>query len=211
MGLKKLWKYFLILFLASFIAINWSEVSWVFNYKEIYGIASDFFQKEEQKAVPDAFPANNENLFEYLEKENSIEIPKIDILAPLVFAESADNKEIGKDLNEGAVVFPNSVMPGSSGQTTVLGHSAPSGWPKTKYEWIFSQLDALTVGDEIFVYFNHKKYFYSVTQKIFLEKGGEIPENLTSSDSMLVLISCWPPGKDIRRIAVLAKLNNEAK
>jgi len=32
---------------------------------------------------------------------------------------------------------------------------------------------------------------------------------LTNSDNMLVLISCWPPGKDIRRIAVEAKLKIE--
>jgi LPXTG-site transpeptidase (sortase) family protein len=86
-----------------------------------------------------------------------------------------------------------------------LGHSAPAGWPKIKYDWVFSRLNELSDGDEIFVYFENKKYTYQFSKKIFLEKGEELPSLLTNSENILVLISCWPPGKDLRRIAVVAK------
>ena len=108
-------------------------------------------------------------------------------------------------LNRGAVYFPNSVLPGDMGQTIILGHSAPPGWPKIKHDWIFTRLSELVEGDEIFVYFNHRKYTYHVSGKIFLDRGEELPESLTNSENMLILISCWPPGKDLRRIAVEAK------
>jgi LPXTG-site transpeptidase (sortase) family protein len=110
-------------------------------------------------------------------------------------------------LDTGVVLYPDSVVPGDNGQTIILGHSAPVGWPKIKYDWVFSRLNELAEGDEIIVYFNNRKYTYIVSRKVFLERGEEISqEGLTNDENMLVLVSCWPPGKDLRRIAVEAKV-----
>lgn len=201
MEIKKLWKYFVFTFLLILVLFNWNEVSWVFNYKAISGIISETFQKTSGLA----FKSSEENISQYSDKENGLEIPKIEIFAPLIFVESSDINDVLKALDRGAVHFPTSVLPGETGQTVILGHSAPPGWPKIKYQGIFSEINELEEGDEIIVYFNHQKFSYFVTRKIFLEKGEEIPEDLTNSDNMLVLVSCWPPGKDIRRIAVMAE------
>lgn len=205
--IKKLIKPFLVVFLISFLIINWNEVSWIFNYKVISRAISDFFQKNNIQPLPNN-PVERENQlskFEYTEKENSLEIPKIEIEAPLIFV--SDEKEVYKSLDRGVVHFPNSVLPGESGQTIILGHSAPPDWPKIKYDWVFSRLNELNEGDEVFVYFNNRKYSYAVGQKFFLDRGEEIPErNLASSKNRLILISCWPPGKDYKRIAVEAIL-----
>lgn len=202
---KKLWKYFVFIFLITFLIINWNEISWIFNYKVIFGFFSDFFQKGQEQETVKLLPlTENKNInFEYSDKEDRLEIPKIEISVPLVFVENEN--EVSKALDRGVVHFPSSALPGETGQTIILGHSAPPGWPKIKYQWVFSQINDLEVGDEIFVYFDNKKYTYSVNKKIFLEKREELPQDLTSSDNMLILISCWPPGKDIRRIAVVAK------
>ncbi len=213
---KKLFRYFIFIFLVVFLVINWNEVSWVFNYKVIFGFISDFFHKEQTLAETNK-EINDENnakpntelkkeiKFEYSEKENSIEIPKIGVLAPLIFDKGLDDKGVYKAMDRGAVLYPKSALPGEPGQTIILGHSAPPNWPKVKYDWIFSQLNDLEVGDKIFVYFEKKKYSYLVKNKIFLERGEELPQDLTNFDNMLILISCWPPGKDIKRIAVVAK------
>lgn len=203
--IKKFWKPFLVLFLITFLIINWNEVSWVFNYQALSRFFSEFFQNNISLAMPSFFGENklkNEK-FEYSEKENSLEISKIEILVPLIFVEKEE--EVINALDRGVVHFPGSVLPKEIGQTIILGHSAPPGWPKIKYDWVFSRLNELENGDEIFVYHNNRKYSYNVVKKIFLERGEEIPENLTNSDNMLILISCWPPGKDIRRIAVIAE------
>ena len=196
MEFKKLLPVFIFLFLTFFLIINWNKVSWVFNYRAVSGLFSDFFQAD--------FFKKEEKPADYYEKENGLEIPKIGISAPLIFVEPGGQVE--KSLDSGTVHFPDSVLPGEAGQTVILGHSAPAGWPEIKYDWVFSRLTELEKGDEIIVYFNRKKFSYFVEQKIFLEKGEEIPENLTNSENSLVLISCWPPGKDIRRIAVIANL-----
>ena len=53
----------------------------------------------------------------------------------------------------------------------------------------------------------NKKITYYVTDTIFLEKGEEIPEkDLTNSQNYLIIISCWPPGKDSKRIAIMSEL-----
>lgn len=210
MKIRRFWKYFVFVYLITFFIINWNDVSWVFSYRVISGIFSEFSErsvKTDEKAMAalnePVISANNAEELSYSEKENIIEIPKIEISAPLVFTK----EDLHGALDTGVVHFPSSVLPGETGQTIILGHSAPPGWPKIKYDWIFSRLNELQEGDSIFIYFNHQEYNYSVIKKIFLDRGEEINNTLTSFDSVLVLISCWPPGKDYKRIAVEATLN----
>jgi len=200
---KHLYKSFILIFLIAFLIINWDSVSYVLNYFNYRVISETLFG---------SFQNNNpeNNSFNYSEKENSIEVPKIEVLAPLKFVENIE--DVHKTLDIGVVHYPDSVLPGEEGQTIVLGHSAPPNWPDIKYDNVFSLINELEKGDEVFVYFNHKEYIYSVETKVFLEIGQDIPEsNLTNSENMLVLISCWPPGKNIKRIAVTAYLNLKIK
>jgi len=199
---KEFFKYFLFLFLLSFLIFNWSKISWVFNPKALFRYLASEIEKEigQKPSQP-----KEEKDFVEIEKENSIEILKIETSAPLVFVE--EENEVLEALDRGVVLFPNSAPPGQAGQTIILGHSAPPGWPKIKYDWVFSQLGELENGDEIFVYFENKKFRYSVVEKIFLEKGQEIPKDINGSKNTLILISCWPPGKDLKRIAIIANLN----
>ena len=205
--IKRLWKPFFVFFLISLSIFNWNKISWMFNYQ----VMSQFFSGIVGNEVSEIdFSKNIENdldNFEYTEKENSIEIYKIGIEVPLIFPETSENEIVHKALDEGVVHFPDSVLPGLSGKTIILGHSAPEGWPKIKYDWVFTRIVELEKEDEIFVYFNHRKYFYKVEETIFIEKGEEVPDYLlTNSENMLVLISCWPPGKDLKRIAIVSKL-----
>ncbi|MFH0948720.1 MAG: sortase [Elusimicrobiota bacterium] len=200
--IKKLWKPFLVLFLINFLIINWDSVSWVFNYKAVSGVVGSFFQKEEIEVQKDAIK-KSENT-EYLKNSGSLEIPKIGISAPLVFVDNADL--VQKALAKGVVHWPDSDLPGEQGQILFLGHSAPPNWPKIRYEWVFSRVSELKTGDEILITLNNQKYSYIVTRQIFLERGEAIPENQDKQKSFIFLITCWPPGKDIRRLAVEAQL-----
>lgn len=214
MELQKLGKYFILIFAISFLVVNWNEVSWVFNYKALSAILSDFFQSENAAIATHPFKTSQieasqskSMVFEYSDKEDSLEIPKIEVLVPLSFVDSLNEKELYPALDKGVIHFPGSALPGEPGQTVILGHSAIHNWPKTKYAWVFTYLNELTEGDEIFVFFNHRKYPYSVTKKFFLDKGEDLSEEpLTNSENVLILLSCWPPGKDRQRIALEAAL-----
>ena len=207
---KFLWP-FLVLFLINFLIINCNDISWVFNYRVMNSIILNFFQKSNVRAENQPETEIKEEIaiienFEYTEKENSIEIVKIGIFAPLILVDKAENIDYKKELDMGVVIFPESVLPGQTGQTIVLGHSAPQNWPKIKYDWVFSDLDKLQEKDEVILHYNHQKYKYSVSKKIYLDQGEETPKDLTNNNNMLILISCWPPGKNFKRIAVEAIL-----
>jgi len=202
---KKLWKFFIFLFLVNFIIINWSDISWIFNYKVVYRGLSNFFEKNKTQAVETLKGIRGSD---YFDKEDSIEIPKIGVEAPIVFPENNSEEDFEKALKKGVLHYPQSALPGEEGVTIILGHSAPPNWPKIDYDWVFNNLNELNAGDEIYVYFNQSQYIYKVTEEFFLNPGEDVPQGLTNSKHVLNLISCWPPGKDQKRIAVGAELEN---
>lgn len=220
---KILIKYFVLIFLASALIINWQEISYFFNYRIVFHFVSEVFSKVFYSAsaaktavyIPDENfirPVNFQPLkksppkeFEYSEKNNGLEIPKLGLWAPLIFPVGPSKKEITSALDKGVVHYPASVLPGEEGESVILGHSAALGRPKVKYDWVFSRLNELTEGDEIIFYFSGKKFKYRVKQKLFINKGEEIPKFSGDSVSVVTLISCWPPGKDIKRIVVRAE------
>jgi LPXTG-site transpeptidase (sortase) family protein len=207
--IKTFWKAFAIFFLISFLIINWNTISWVFNYRALQRYLSVTLEKKEEATstnfMETATGSMENNNTQNLLKPNSIEISKIGISAPLITDKNLSDSEVYKALDNGVVYYPDSALPGETGQTIILGHSAPANWPKIKYDWVFSNINNLQAGDEISVYFNNEKFEYSVTRKIFLERGEEIPKDgLANSKNVLILISCWPPGKDYKRIAVEA-------
>jgi LPXTG-site transpeptidase (sortase) family protein len=194
--IKKLYKPFIVLFLVAFLLINWSDISWIFNYRAVAGYVSDIFSKDRS---PSGVAVEA--------RENGIEIPKLQLSIPLIINTKLSDSEVNKSLDLGAVLYPGSALPGVVGQTIILGHSAPLGWPKIKHDWIFSHISELVAGDEIFVYSNNRKFTFLVTKNLILNRGDEIPQDqLAATKNVLVLITCWPPGKDHNRMAVEAIL-----
>lgn len=221
---KKLVKAFILIYIASFLIINWADVSWIFNYKEVTGLVYDFFNPYpsiDASSIGGYFHPNNsqariknQNQLQaveqiktaYTDKQNTLEIPKIAISAPIIFSRSSDKTSLTKDLNMGVVYYPGSVKPGEKGEIVILGHSAPAGWPKTKYNWVFSDLEDLSIGDTIFIDANNKQYKYVVKSRAIIQRGEEANSSGLGTNNTLILISCWPPGKDLQRIVVRAEL-----
>lgn len=214
-------KIFIFLFAASFFIINWNSVSWIFNYRVTSSLIYDFFNPYQigniAASADSRLSGKNLNFITSLsgqsavfpQKNGSIEIPKIGISAPLIMERDDSAKVISEKLNNGVVHYPGTALPGEQGQTVILGHSAPPNWPKIKYDWVFSDINNLNVGDKITIYFNNKQYVYSVTGQKIIEKGQEIQiDGLNGENNILTLISCWPPGKNYKRIAVQAELVN---
>jgi len=222
---KKILEVAVGIYLASFLILNWADVSWIFNYKVVSTLVSDFFNPYpsiEASTIntyfyPNHSPASaktpdgqaNAVRLAYTDKQNTLEIPKIAISVPIIFSDSTDKDSLTKNLESGTVYYPGSVYPGQTGQIVILGHSAPAGWPKIKYDWVFTDLEKLSAGDEIYIDLNNKQYKYVVQKTTIIQRGAEVPHsNLDENSSVLTLISCWPPGKDYQRIAVEALLTD---
>lgn len=217
---KKILMFFIYFYLVAFFLFNWDDASWLFNYKTMSGLLYDFFTPYKSTGIYSVAPvfsnypknnninANEQVKFTYSGKNNILEIPAIGISAPIIFSETTDKKVLAKDLNKGVIVYPGSVLPGENGLTVVLGHSSPPNWPKARYDWVFNDLNNLNLGDKIFFTLNNKKYTYQVIKKEIIEKGQEITsDGLTNYDNVIILVSCWPPGKDLKRIVIYAELN----
>jgi len=200
---------FFVCFFITVLLLNWNEISWILNYKAVYAVFYDRISgiMESQKRN-DSIKKDAEV---YLEKEDSIEIQKIGVFAPIQSAISEENKEeLDKALKNGVLLYPNSVLPGQRGKTIILGHSAPASWPNINYDHVFSHLDELVEGDEVVVYYNHLKYVFKVKDKqIFFPAEEEEVLSLVRDDiSSLVLVTCWPPGKDYERLAVFTQFES---
>lgn len=209
--IKTFWKPFAVIFLLSFLLVNWTKIDWgvlwlVSDYRFVSasieeGLNLDGFLN---------FDKELDKIGEWLgifRKPSILKIPKIGIEAPLVFVKNANNGEFDEALKRGVLHYPGSGLPGNTGQTVILGHSAPAGWPKVNYEWIFTDLNKLVEGDEIHIDFQDKQYVYKVQGKFILKAGQEIPDaRLTNNESVIILLSCWPPGKNYKRLAVEAAL-----
>ena len=188
---------FISLFLAVFLIINWNEFCWIFN-QEI--VLSTIFNSPKED-----IPKENTDVLN-VQLADTIKIPKLELEVPIVFPKDNSFKEIDVALEKGVIHFPNSALPGEKGTSIILGHSAPPGWPKINYNWIFSSINELEEGDEIFVVFNNKEYQYLIKEKNILQKGEELPK-FDESKTNLVLLTCWPPGKDYKRIFIRTELN----
>ena len=221
---KKLIYIFIFLFAVSFILINWNDVSWLFNYRQVTGLVSDFFNPYPDTATKLIAINNRQQVIasgagsaapapkvltamDFMYANNSLKIPSINITTPVIIGQSTDIVRLENDLDDGAVYYPGSVLPGQIGQIVILGHSAPLNWPPIKHDWIFSKVESLKPGDQIILTFNDINYTYSVIDKKIIQPGQETPSAaLSATSNILTLISCWPPGKDSQRIAVTAQL-----
>lgn len=223
---KQLIFIFIFLFAVTSIATNWNDIAWLFNYRVVNSLVYDFFNPYENSGV--LVSANNMTInagapqisstspviipkktkeYPPSTKGNSIEIPKINISAPVIVGQSADLKTLTKDLDSGVVYYPGSVLPTESGQIVILGHSAPLNWPHIKYDWVFSDINSLNITDQVILHFNGKQYTYRVVEKNIIQVGQDVGSNrLDGENNILTLISCWPPGKNYQRISVQAEL-----
>lgn len=132
-------------------------------------------------------------------------IPSIGVEAPIVLPEDISEYTLQRTLEKGVIYWPESDLPEKQGVVIILGHSSAYPWYKGNYGSVFSLLNKLEKGNEIFLFSENKKYVYQV-----IEKEIQLPEDLNikkeKGKSILYLISCWPIKTTWKRIAVKANL-----
>lgn len=191
---KRLLRWFAIFAIMGLIIANWGKICLFTDYRFLQ---AKIFELAQAKGLIAKAQESGPNL---------VKIPEIGLKAPLVSAKSAEPRDIENDLKRGVVLYPNSVLPGEKGAVVLLGHSAPNAWPKANnFYWVFSQLNNLEKGNKLSLDFNNTQYFYTVISKKILNKGEALPQ-FNPKEQKLVLISCWPPGKNSQRIIIEATL-----
>ena len=121
-------------------------------------------------------------------------IPKIGVKDAKVNVDS-------NDLDKGPALLPGTALPGERGNVFISSHSS------VLFNNNFSRLNNLKVGDPIKLNAAGTEFSYQVVAIKIVDPGDvsiiEPPDNL---DRYLSLMTCVPPGLNIKRLVVLAKL-----
>lgn len=164
------------------------------------------FEKVEQIAKIAEKIQGNEKKKEMKEEAMLLIIDKLKIEAPIIKSINEKEKDIQEDLKNGVVLFPNTAMPGDFGNTVLFGHSSDYFWRDGNFKTIFSLLNQLNAEDEIKIIENNKELIYKVTNKQIVSKNNKVILEQTENERRLTLITCWPIGTDLKRLAIEAEL-----
>lgn len=188
-----------------FALFLWIGVSMLFHNIDVALSSVQIKGYDKGTEVVTTDEAGNE-VKEFIPAGSHLSIPKLGVQAPITFVQSTRPGDFLGPLKKGVTHYPSS-MPGDQGASIILGHSAPPGIFGAPFDGIFSNLKDLVPGDNITVYHEGKAFRYVVEKQELLQRGQDIPEtSLDANQSKLLLLSCWPPGIDNKRIMVQAQI-----
>ncbi|MEK7581490.1 MAG: sortase [Patescibacteria group bacterium] len=136
----------------------------------------------------------------------SIIVEKIGADATIVPNVDASNKEIyTAALRRGVAHALGTSFPGQPGVTYLFAHSTDTIFNVPRYNAVFYLLNDLTPGDRVVIFFNNKRYDYAVSEKKITEPEDVGYFTLKTTEQILVLQTCYPPGTTWKRLLVVAK------
>lgn len=145
-----------------------------------------------------------------LTKSGRLSVPKLDLQAPIVW--TADPKNFADDLTRGVVHYPGTALPGEQGVVYISGHSSDYLWKNHPYKYVFAKLNALDVGDDIFVDIygadgKEYNYRYRVTAEQVYAPNDQ-RQFVDQTGAKLNLSTCWPIGSTKDRLVITAVLQD---
>lgn len=159
-------------------------------------------------------PANNQpnepaetEIITPVDRKFGIVIPKINANARIIANVDAGNyEEYSKALKEGVAHARGTVFPGMKGNVYLFAHSTDNLFNVGRYNAIFYLLKELEKDDEVVLYFENKKYKYTVTEKSIINPDQtDIIFQQNKDIEEVTLQTCYPPGTTWKRLIVKAK------
>jgi len=212
---KKFLLYFAICFVIVFSFLNYSSVmaeirfwldsSFKVQARDMSATAAEIAPN----SVKTTAPVKTETVAIDPNAGFEIVIPEIGIAAPIVIEPNPDPNVIYKDLKKGVVHYGGSAMIGQTGTAIILGHSWTTSWRPGNYDSVFSLIGNLKAGDTYTIKNGANNLVYRVSGNLVFNPLSTDPkiENFIHSDgSSVVLITCWPAGTSLERMAVKADL-----
>lgn len=164
-------------------------------------------EPQKQVGFAEILAGDTEQILAPKDPSFSILIPKIGASSAVIPNVDADNPEEYKTvLKKGVAHAKGTSFPGFPGNTYLFAHSADNWWDIEHYNAIFYTLNNLSENDEIVIFFENRRYNYTVTKKLVAD-----PEDVTyltskhEGPNQLVLQTCWPPGTTWKRLYILAE------
>ena len=145
--------------------------------------------------------------------ENRIIIPKIwkniplvDIKNRTVTWQSELNDIFMKELEKWVIRYPGSVKPWEIWNSFIFWHSSNFPWVNWDFNDVFSTLNNVNFWDEIIVYYNQKKYTYTIKQKTVISPGNVSIFKWNKTKAQVMIMTCWPIWTTLNRLVVTWEL-----
>lgn len=184
-----------LIFIVSFVAINYLSLYDKFNYFWDTVIARKDYHRA--VATPSVQTAVGVNPI----AEAKLVIPKIGVSAPILW--NVPEGEIDDKLLEGIVHYQGTALPGSAGNIFMTGHSSYYAWVSSPYKDVFALLEKVEPGDKIYIEYSGATLSYQVSDTKVVSPT-EISVMDQTGPNRLTLMSCVPVGTNLNRLIVTA-------
>jgi sortase A len=135
-----------------------------------------------------------------------IVIPKIEANAKVIPNIDAENPAAyQRALTQGVAQAAGSANPGEEGNIFIFAHSGQDFLEANRYNAVFYLLSKLEKGDEIFIFYQTKKFRYLVTDKKTADPSEVQYFDDIPGKNTLTLMTCWPGGTTWKRLIVQAE------
>lgn len=170
-------------------------------------VVADVSAQTETAVAPSSQPWEYQRTVIYPKSlDFSLVIPEIGVNS-LVFAniDSANETEYLPILKQGVAHAAGSSLPDKPGVVFLFSHSTDAFYNIGRYNAAFFLLNKLKPQDEIYLFYQNRRYQYAVAEKRIVT-AEEIPDLVAGlSGNQLVLQTCWPPGTTLKRLLVISK------
>lgn len=136
-----------------------------------------------------------------------IVIPKIQANSKVIDnVDPFDSQQYQIALTKGVAHAIGTAYPGDPGNDFIFAHSSVNWYVANQYNSVFYLAHKLDKGDEIDLYYKNVKYKYIVSDKLIVDPSSiQYLNNHGGTDSMLILMTCYPPGTSLKRLIILAR------
>jgi len=174
-------------------------------------IKKESVEKQNGSGFANILTGSQEQILKPKDTLFSITIPKIGASAKIIpNIDPSNSQEFLPVLQKGIAHARGSVFPGMQGNIYLFAHSTDNWWDVGRYNAVFYLLKDLSVGDDIIIFFENRRYDYVVSQSLITEPTDV---SLIARDQngleRLVLQTCWPPGTTWKRLFVVAVPKSE--
>ena len=176
-----------------------------FQYNPIIvGAARQYIKPSDNASVPSIVAPGSDTK---ISQDPIINIPRIGVQAPVVYdVTGLYDSDVQPALENGVVRynFPGTVFPGEKGNVVLIGHSSNNVFNPGKYNYIFVNLNKLSVDDTINVNYKGVRYTYKVTATEIVSPSEFKYISDPVESSTLTLMTCSPPGTNRSRLFIRA-------
>ncbi len=176
-----------------------------FQYNPIIvGAARQYIKPSDNASVPSIVAPGSDAK---ISQDPIINIPRIGVQAPVVYdVTGLYDSDVQPALENGVVRynFPGTVLPGEKGNVVLIGHSSNNVFNPGKYNYIFVNLNKLSIDDTININYKGVRYTYKVTATEVVSPSEFKYISDPVEGSTLTLMTCSPPGTNRSRLFIRA-------